>query len=355
MKRRIIFILLILSVLISVSCKTAPQEMSNQPSDALSLWTDEAPLKKVLTEYMGKITDKNSKDFIPVENRIAVFDMDGTLLCETDRDYFDHTLLAYRVTEDSSYKNSASAFEKEVADKIIEQSKITSPVGGLDIDHGKAVATAFKGMTPDQFIAYIQEFKKLPMPGYEGMTRGEGFYLPMIQIINYLQANNFTVYIVSGTDRFISRAIFYGNNDFDIPPSQIIGSDVLTVATHQGNTDGLKYTYTDQDQVIFGGQFLIKNLKMNKVTAIVREIGVQPVLSFGNSTGDAAMAMYTITGNQYLSLAAMLCCDDVVRENGNEKKAEEMYKLCNKYGWIPVSMKNDWKTIYGDGVEKTSK
>ena len=114
MKRRIIFILLILSVLISVSCKTAPQEMSNQPSDALSLWTDEAPLKKMLTEYMGKITDEKSKDFIPVENRIAVFDMDGTLLCETDRDYFDHTLLAYRVTEDSSYKNSASAFEKEV-------------------------------------------------------------------------------------------------------------------------------------------------------------------------------------------------------------------------------------------------
>ena len=74
MKRRIIFILLILSVLISVSCKTAPQEMSNQPSDALSLWTDEAPLKKMLTEYMGKITDKNSKDFIPVENRVILFD-----------------------------------------------------------------------------------------------------------------------------------------------------------------------------------------------------------------------------------------------------------------------------------------
>ena len=225
-------------------------------------------------------------------------------------------------------------------------------MGGLDIDHGKAVATAFKGMTPDQFIAYIQEFKKLPMPGYEGMTRGEGFYLPMIQIINYLQANNFTVYIVSGTDRFISRGIFYGNKDFDIPPSQIIGSDVLMVATHQGDTDGLKYTFTDQDQVILGGQFLIKNLKMNKVTAIVREIGVQPVLSFGNSTGDAAMAMYTITGNQYLSLAAMLSCNDVVRENENEKKAQEIYKLCNQYGWIPVSMKNDWKTIYGEGVKK---
>ena len=63
------------------------------------------------------------------------------------------------------------------------------------------------------------------------------------------------------------------------------------------------------------------------------------------------MANYVINDNPYRSLAFMLCCDDTERENGNPDKAQEMYGLCETYGWIPVSMKNDWTTIYGDGVE----
>ena len=91
---------------------------------------------------------------------------------------------------------------------------------------------------------------------------------------------------------------------------------------------------------------------MNKVAVIEREIGLQPVLSFGNSTGDSSMAEYTISGNKYKSLAFMLCCDDLERENGNEEKANKMYSLCEEYNWTPISMKNDWTTIYGDGVTK---
>ena len=64
------------------------------------------------------------------------------------------------------------------------------------------------------------------------------------------------------------------------------------------------------------------------------------------------MANYTINNNPYPSRAFMLCCDDTVRENGNPEKADEMYALCVENGWIPVSMKNDWTTIYGDGVTR---
>ena len=350
MKKTICVILSVLAVIMLVSCaSTAQGKLSGEK--ALNLWTDDAPAKTSLIAFVEAAVDEKNPGFIPVENRIAVFDMDGTLLNETDRDYFDHLLLAYRVTEDPEYKDKASDFEKEVANKIITQSQTSSPVSGLDIDHGKAVATAFKGMTPEEFIDYIQAFKKLPMPGYNGMLRGDSFYLPMLQIINYLQANDFTVYVVSGTDRFISRAIFK-DNVVDIPPSQIIGSDVLLKATNQGDDDSLSYTFKDTDEVLLGGEFLVKNLKMNKVIAIVKEIGVQPVLSFGNSTGDAAMAEYTTTNNIYPSLAFMLCCDDLVRENGNEKKAQNMYDLCKEFNWIPVSMKNDWTTIYGDSVTR---
>ena len=318
---------------------------------ALSLWTDAAPAKAALTAYMDAVTDETGAEFIPVENRIAVFDLDGTLFCETDPNYFDYTLLKYRVLEDPDYKDKASDFEKEVANKIKEQNETGKSFSGLEVDHGRAVASAFSGMTVEEFNAYIQEFKKRPMPGYDGMLRGGGWYQPMLEIVDYLKENDFKVYIVSGTDRLIVRGIAY-DSPLNLPNSQIIGSDETIIATGQGTEDGLNYVFTDGDRLVLGGDFLIKNLKMNKVSVIMQEIGQQPVLSFGNSTGDSSMAEYVTSGNPYRSLAFMLCCDDTERENGDEAKAQKMFDLCEEFDWVPISMKNDWTTIYGDGVTK---
>ena len=318
---------------------------------ALSDWTKNAESREKLVSYINSVTKEGSADFIPVEDRIAVFDFDGTLFCETDPNYFDYTMLLYRVTQDPSYKDKASDFEKEVAAKIKTQNETGKSFDGLDVDHGKAVASAFKGMTLDEFHQYVLEFKKQPMPSYDGMNRGDGYYEPMVQVVDCLLANDFTVYVISGTDRLILRGVL-DDSPITVPLDQIIGSDELIKATHQGDTDGLKYTFKSDDKLTIGGEFIIKNLKMNKVTAIAREIGKQPVLSFGNSSGDAAMAEYVITNNPYKSLAFMLCCDDTERENGKIKKADEMKEMCQKNGFIPVSMKNDWTTIYGEGVTK---
>lgn len=318
--------------------------------DALSLWTDSAPLKKQLTDFMKSITAEGSNDFIPVKDRIAVFDMDGTLCCETDPGYFDHKLLYYRVTEDPDYKDKASAEEKAVCEKIKTYFETGEYPKGLDVEHGKAVATAFKGMTPEEFDAYVKKYKEQPTIGYNNMKYGEAFYKPMLQVVDYLQANDFKVYVVSGTDRLITRGLCDGV--LDIPPSQMIGSDESFVATNQGDKDGLDYTFSKDDKVITGGEFIIKNLKMNKVSVIEREIGQQPVLCFGNSSGDGAMANFTITNNKYQSGAYLLCCDDLERENGNQKKADSMRESCEKNGWTAVSMKDDWKTIYGDNVTR---
>ncbi len=341
-------VVIVLAVLVLSSCATAVKKVDGDK--ALSLWNDDARAKKELIAYMQAITDPESPDFIPVDRRVAVFDFDGTLFCETDLDYFDHTLLAYRVTEDENYKNQASDFEKYVANEIITKSQSSSPVSGLDVVHGQAVASAFKGMTPEQFIAYIQGFKKTPMPHYTGMNRGDGFYLPMLEVVNYLIDNDFTVFIVTGTDRYILRGIFQDSPLSFIPPAQIIGSEESIVVESQGDPNGLEYTFKADDKVVLGGDFLVKNLKTNKVFIIVKEIGVQPVLSFGNSSGDASMHEYTINNNQYRSLAFMLCCDDLERENGNQKKADDMYSQCAEFGWVPISMKNDWTTIYGNNV-----
>lgn len=321
-----------------------------QSDDALSLWTDSAPLKKQLTDFMRSITAEGSNDFIPVKDRIAVFDMDGTLCCETDPGYFDHKLLYYRVTEDPDYKDKASAEEKAVCEKIKTYFETGEYPKGLDVEHGKAVATAFKGMTPEEFDAYVKKYKEQPTIGYNNMKYGEAFYKPMLQVVDYLQANDFKVYVISGTDRLITRGLCDGV--LNIPPSQMIGSDESFVATNQGDKDGLDYTFSKDDKVITGGEFIIKNLKMNKVSVIEREIGQQPVLCFGNSSGDGAMANFTITNNKYQSGAYLLCCDDLERENGNQKKADSMRESCEKNGWTAVSMKDDWKTIYGDNVTR---
>ena len=348
-------LLLVVSVLYAngVGWKQKPEkEAEPVPGDAaLSLWTEDAGSKAELIEYIEAVTDESSADYIPPEHRIAVFDLDGTLFCETDPNYFDYTLLVHRVLEDPDYIDKASDFERETALKIVEQNETGASFTGLEIDHGQCIASSFAGMTPEEFNDYIQEFKKLPMPSYEGMNRGDGWYQPMLQVVEYLQANGFTVYVVSGTDRFIVRGIV-DNSPLNVPMGQIIGSDEKLVTKAQGDTDGLDYVFDENDQLVLSGEFIIKNLKMNKVTVIMQEIGQQPVLSFGNSTGDSSMAEYVTSNNPYRSLAFMLCCDDLERENGNTAKADKMYALCEEYDWVPVSMKNDWTTIYGEGVTK---
>lgn len=148
--------------------------------DPLDLWEDDAPLKTELVSYVESVTDESSPDFIPVEDRVATFDFDGTLFCETDPNYFDYTLLAYRVLEDPDYKGKASDFEKSVAAKIVDQNENGTKYEELPVEHGKAVASAFKGLSIDEFYDYVHKFMRTEMPSYEGMRRGEGFYEPMV-------------------------------------------------------------------------------------------------------------------------------------------------------------------------------
>ena len=329
--------------------ETETAEATEATEDPLSLWADDAPLKKELVAYVEAVTDESSEDFIPVEDRVATFDFDGTLFCETDPNYFDYTLLVHRVLEDPDYK--ASKFERRVAKKIVDQNENGTKYEELPVEHGQAVASAFEGMTVDEFYDYVHEFMKLDMPSYEGMTRGGGFYLPMVQVVQYLQANGFDVYIMSGTDRLITRGIFSSDTcPIDLPLSHILGSNESLVGSNQGEEDGLDYTFTQDEELVTGGEFIMKTLKENKCYIIQSEIAKQPVLSFGNSSGDFAMDNYALTNPTYKSKAFQLCCDDIERENGNLDKAAEMLAQCEEFGYVPVSMANDWTTIYGDGV-----
>ena len=313
----------------------------------MNLWSDTAYSANALVNYMDSITNPASADYIPESRRIAVFDMDGTLLNETAPTYFDTILFCRRVFLDPTFTPT-----KKQKDTAIRVMNIIDGKDKSDLTEVLApvMDSVYSGMTLAQYKQYVLEFMNTPVEGYTGLLKGNAFYKPMLQLIEYLQANGFKVYVVSGTDRIEARLLISGK--INIPADQVIGSDYTLVATDQGSTDGLKYTYTPEDDLVIGGDLIVKNLKMNKVTAIEREIGVKPVLSFGNSSGDAAMANYVTSNNQYKSMAFMLLCDDVVRENGNLSKAESMRESCVKNGWVPVSMRDDFLTIYGDGVTR---
>jgi hypothetical protein len=139
----------------------------------------------------------------------------------------------------------------------------------------------------------------------------------------------------------------------DIPYENIIGMDVELKATGQGDTPGLDYVYTGTDDIFRTDHLLIKNLKTNKVLQIAQEIGRQPVLSFGNSSGDVSMHNYVINNNPYKSAAFMLIADDDVRDYGNSEKGPELREKWENSGFTVISMANDWKTIYGEEVVKT--
>ncbi|MBO4633345.1 MAG: haloacid dehalogenase-like hydrolase, partial [Lentisphaeria bacterium] len=293
-------------------------------------------------EYVNSVTAEGSADYIPVEKRIAVFDFDGTLFLETDPTYFDWLMFEHRVLEDPSYQATA---EQTAAAKASRNGKFPK----LDENRERMVSEAYRGMTLNEFDAFVRKFMAEEQPGFIGLKRGDAFYLPMIQVVDYLRRNGFTVYVISGTDRLTMRPLAAV---LCLPPSQIIGSDSTLVSNKQGNKGNLDYVYDKGDVLILGGRNLVKNLQMNKVSVIVREIGIQPVLAFGNTMSDASMLNYTISGNRYKALGFMLLCDDLEREYGNKAKAGKMLLNCRRYGWIPVSMRNDWKTIYGEGVVK---
>ena len=113
----------------------------------------------------------------------------------------------------------------------------------------------------------------------------------------------------------------------------------------------MAYVFAPEDKVV-RGEFEVKNINMNKVSVMAREIGKQPVLAFGNSSGDFSMYNYTATNPNYKTIVFSLLCDDTEREFGKPASAEKMLKNCEKYGWVPVSMRDEWKTIYGDRVQR---
>lgn len=308
-------------------------------------WDENSAVLQSLKDFVARVTDESGSDFVPADERVAVFDLDGTLLCETAPTYFEWLLYLHRVLEDESYLPSAEA--RDYALQVREAVKNKSIPAEMDWGEAWAQNAAFVGMTLDEYADYVGAFSRTAVEGYNGMLWGEAFYLPMVEVVSYLAVNDFKTYIVSGSERQLLRVL--ANGVLQVENNHIIGSDVVTFATEQGDTEGMDYVFKSTDDIV-RGNLMMKNLKMNKVSSIVQEIGICPILAFGNSTGDFSMFQYTTANKQRQGLAFCVLADDTERENGNPTKAAAIKERCTEAGWYTISMRDDWKTIYGADV-----
>ena len=300
--------------------------------------------KEKLIQFINNISN------VPKEARIAVFDLDGTLFQETDPVYNDWKIYKHRILDDPNY--IATSKQKEIANKLLKAIKFHEMPEDLNIEISYSSAEVFKNMTLEEYDKYLKDYLNHPADGYNNLMRGDAFFIPMLEVIDYLQKNDFSIYIISATDRFQVRTIIDGH--INIPKANIIGSDFDISSINQGNISGFNYNYNPNEKMILKGELIMLNIKLNKVNGIIRNIGRKPILIFGNSEGDINMANYVLSNNEYNSLAFMLICDDFDRERGNKHSAYKMKELCKKNNFIPISMKNDWKTIYGENVTKNN-
>ncbi|MBO4262936.1 MAG: haloacid dehalogenase-like hydrolase [Clostridia bacterium] len=300
------------------------------------------------TSYVSAVTDEKSEDYIPVKDRIAVFDMDGTLACETYYTYYDTMMFIEYCLVDHPEK---------VSDELKEVAASIEPGYLADETLARNFARAYAGMTVSEFYDYVVSFGQKYTQSFNNMRYKDNFYLPMVELVHYLYDNDFTIYVISGTERTTTRAIVANSPIKDyVTPDHVIGTDFeVKVNGHEEESSNMNFKYFGGDELVLTGGFIQKNLNANKTIYIEREIGKRPVLAFGNSGSDTSMMNYAIDErNLYKAQAYMIVADDGEREWGTQdwdKKSAD-YKAS---GYIPVSMKNDFAKIYPDDITKAEK
>ena len=314
-------------------------------------WNPDSQSLAELVDFVAGVTDESSPEYLEPADRVATFDMDGTILCEKAPVYIDYCMTMYRVLDDPTYQATEEERDamQQVRDHAYSEGKTFHPEGLTKDD---LVASAFAGMTPEEFREYVVDFaEKTDVVGFEGMTYGQSFYQPMIEVVRYLQANDFDVWMVSACEREVVRALV---ERFDIPYDHVVATDVPYVASGKGEEAADDYNMSQDDEILLGAPLdEVECGKSGKPAAIAREIGKRPILAFGNSSGDFSMLNYAESNPDHVGMGFFVVCDDTEREYGSDEKAAEFYEEVEKEGWTPFSMADDWKTIYGDGVQKT--
>jgi phosphoserine phosphatase len=337
MYRKIYIVLLFLFLLISCKKNENTTTVNSKDSttivvnseDPLPSWNN-GTLKEDIIDYIEKVTKKGSPDFIPIENRIATFDNDGTLWAE--KPYVQELFAFYQVKK--MVEANPALAQKQPFKAVVEKDKTYFEKGG-DKALIELVAATHTGMIEDEFETSVKDFfasEKYPGKNvYVKQIR----YQPQLELLNYLRTNGFKTYIVTGGTIEVVRAIseeFYG-----IPKDQVVGTS-------------FKYKYDDAKNAILREPVLDHfNDKEGKPVGIQLHIGQRPVFACGNEggAGDIAMLKYS-QGNKYPSFELLVNHNDSIREYSYQEKDNLSLNTAAKNKWHVVSIKDDWKKVFAD-------
>jgi phosphoglycolate phosphatase-like HAD superfamily hydrolase len=304
-------------------------------SSPLASWRDN-DAKKAITEYIMRVTDEKSPDFVPAAERIAVFDNDGTLWPENPMPFqlaFALDELKRRLPEEPAWKDDAMV-----------QAALEGDLPTLMADHYKGLFHILEltgsGMTTVEFAVRVRNWLATAKHPRFHRPYDQLAYQPMLELLQYLRDNGFKTFIVSGGGADFMRV--FSERVYGIPPEQVVGSNARTV--YELRDDGPVLVKTLDHLFVDDGP--------GKPVGIHQFIGRRPIACFGNSDGDLQMLDYTTIDNPRPSLGLIVHHTDAEREYAYDEKPKSSGKLVTaladapKRGWIVVDMKNDWSEVF---------
>lgn len=341
MRKKIIFSLIALGVLVACSspqdktAKKAEDDVSKtETQDPLPSWNDGAT-KQAILDFVKKTTTEGSADFVSVKNRIATFDNDGNLWSEQPL-YFQ---LIFAMDRIKAMAKDHPEWENEEPYKSILEGNVEKALSGGTKSILTLVMTSHAGMTTNEFNAEVSDWLETAKHPKTGKPYNEMIYQPMVELLEYLRANEYKTFIVSGGGVDFMRV--WVEEAYGIPPHQVIGS-----------SNKVKYEINEAGTpaLIKQGELNFIDDKEGKPVGIHQYIGMRPVFASGNSDGDYQMLEYTMAG-EGPRFGLLLHHTDSVREYAYDRDSHigQLNKGLDdaeQMGWTVIDMKNDWKRVY---------
>jgi len=302
-------------------------------ADPLPSWNDTAT-KKFIVAFVERATKEGSADFVPANERIAVFDNDGTLWAEQPM-YFQAFFVFDRIKalapEHPEWK------EKEPFASVLKGDLKVALAGG---EHAllEMVMATHAGMTTEEFSKVVSDWIATAKHPKTGKLYTEMVYQPMLELLAYLREHGFKTFIVSGGGAEFIRT--FAEKTYGIPPEQVIGSTIKTRFEMRG----------EKSVIVRDPAIDFVDDGPGKPVAIAKYIGRRPLMAFGNSDGDLQMLQYT-TGSPGPRFALIVHHTDPDREYAYDRqsqvgKLDKALDQATAKGWTVVSMKDDWNKIF---------
>jgi phosphoglycolate phosphatase-like HAD superfamily hydrolase len=312
---------------------------ANAQTPALASWND-GPAKQAIVSFVKEVTDKSGTKYVEPRDRIATFDQDGTLWVEHPL----YTQAMFALARVHELAPQHPEWKQREPFKAVLANDYSAMANFSESDWTLILAATHAGMTTEAFQALVKQWLATAKDERFHQPYTALVYQPMLEVMDYLCANGFRTYIVTGGGQEFVRV--YSERVYGIPPEQVVGSSIVT-----------KYEYQEGKPVLMREPkvFFIDD-NDGKAIGINLFIGKRPYAAFGNSNGDRQMLEWTQAGDG-ARLMMLVLHDDPIREYAYGPAADlpdtkvgtftpALYDEAKSRGWNLISMKNDWKRIF---------